>query len=211
VYHAPAKVRIVPIRVRIIAIRVVTFEIATGVSINRSNGCRRYAGLACERRFFGHKGTDNRNKGTDNRNQGTDNRNQGTDNRNRRYAGLACERRFFGTSAQVLAAIADGSVDVTEPYWTVDSRCTAIRIICTPFRVIRTPIRIIGRKSKFASSIPLFALSIPFFELSLHFSASPIPLFAFCAATRAVAASRSSPRHVSSSACAPHRAGTGYK
>jgi hypothetical protein len=191
-------------------------------------------GSACERRFFGHKGTDNRHKGTDNRhkgtdnrnkgtdtnrNQGTDNRNQGTDNnrnqgadnRSRRYAGLACERRFFGTSAQVLAAIADGSVDVTEPYWTVDSRCTAIRIICTPFRVIRTPIRIIGRKSKFASSIPLFALSIPFFELSLHFSASPIPLFAFCAATRAVAASRSSPRHVSSSACAPHRAGTGYK
>jgi hypothetical protein len=78
-------------------------------------------------------------------------------------------------------------------------------------RIIRTPIRIIGRKSKFASSIPLFALSIPFFELSLHFFASPIPLFALCAATRAAAASRSSPRHVSSLACAPHRAGTGYK
>jgi hypothetical protein len=33
-----------------------------------------------------------------------------------------CERKFFDTSAQVLAALANGTVDVTEPYWTVDSR-----------------------------------------------------------------------------------------
>jgi hypothetical protein len=185
-------------------------------------------GSACERRFFGHKGTDNRNKGTDNhRNKGTDNnRNQGTENRSRRYAGLACERRFFGTSAQVLAAIADGSVDVTEPYWTVDSRCTAIRIIRHPFSCYPYPYSHYPYPFS-CYPYPLFALSdasrsshhpypyshypYPFFELSLHFFASPIPLFALCAATRAAAASRSSPRHVSSSACAPHRAGTLYQ